>query len=147
MTTTTAPPTTTAIPTTTANDRYTLVVSVLSPEGDAIFRGRAYYRLRFEVVSANLIPEEVFIHQRIATPNGPHEEFMYIASPVDLVRIPVGTPDDEGYHRLPYADLLIESITLTDLTIETIQSSLQDLVNGIRRLDNIVERTNFTVEG
>lgn len=119
----------------------------MSPEGDAIFRGRAYYRLRFEVVSANNMPEEVFIHQRIQTPDGTHEEFMYIAGPVDLVRLPVGTPNDEGYHRLPYADMLIESIYLTDLTIETIRNNLQDLVDGLRRLDDIVERVNFTVEG
>ena len=131
---------------TTTEPPYALTVDVEQPTGTEIFRGRAYYRLKFSVTSAQSMPTEVFVHIRSTINGDIHDEFQSVAGPLDLVQIPSGSQDTNGYHRLAHIDMLIESITLAEETISVIKQNLQDLVSGLLQLDQLTLTETFTVE-
>lgn len=144
----TAPATTTSASTPT----YSLDIEVSKPtDGTEIFRGRAYYRLRLEVVNAyGGVPAEVFVHQQTISTSlteevTTHDDFISVAGPLDLVNIPVGSLDANNFHRLSHVDLMIESVTLADQVIDLIRQALVELLDGLRRLDNLEVTDSFTV--
>lgn len=149
-------PLTSVIP--NVNETYTrkgppfVEINVLEPESSPeIFRGRAYYRVRFEVVNTSEnMPREIFVHQLNPSPSPKctthtHNEFIAVAGPLDLVNIPVGAPNVNYYHRLSTADLLIESVSLVEVTVNSIRESVQQLVDGLRQLDNLKQTTNMII--
>jgi len=132
---------------------YTATIQVEEPaNGPELFRGRAYYRLRFECLSTGGgLPREIFVHQQTSVPVasnggvGVHNDFINVAGPLDLTNIPAYEPDEQGYLRLAHADLLIETVNLTRQTVNSIQTSVMELVNGLVDLDDLEAFEEFTI--
>ena len=132
---------------------YTATIQVEEPEnGPELFRGRAYYRLRFECLSTSGgLPREIFVHQQTSVPVagnggvGVHNDFINVAGPLDLTNIPADTPDAQGYLRLATADLLIETVFLTRQTVDSVKTSVLELVNGLIDLDDLEVVDEFTI--
>lgn len=132
---------------------YTATIQVEEPEnGPELFRGRAYYRLRFECLSTGGgLPREIFVHQQTSVPVagnggvGVHNDFINVAGPLDLTNIPADTPDAQGYLRLATADLLIETVNLSKQTVDSIKTSVLELVNGLIDLDDLEVVDEFTI--
>ena len=142
-----------ATTTNAATPAYSINIEVSTPSsGTEIFRGRAYYRLRFEAVSSTGgLPLEVFVHRRISHPLPDdqvriQDDLVSVAGPLDLVNISTDIPNDDGYIRLSHADLLIESVNLAGAVVDEIRNALTELLDGLRRLDIIEVTDAFTIE-
>lgn len=126
--------------------QYSATVTVQRPAGNELFRGKAYYRLRFEVISSVGVPLELFVHQQHGSNSPVRDDFIAVAGPLDLVNLQVGATSIDGYHRLAYADLAMESIQFATATTRVIKESLQRLMDGLVQLDNLVLADTFEVE-
>ena len=132
---------------------YSATIQVQEPEnGPELFRGRAYYRLRFEcTTTTGGLPPQIFVHQQTSVPVagnggvGVHNDFINVAGPLDLTNIPADTPDAQGYLRLSTADLLIETVNLSKQTVDAIKQSVLELVNGLIDLDDLETTDEFTI--
>lgn len=135
---------------------FSLTVTVETPSaGDAmtrvsIFRGRAYYRVRFTVTAAVGLAPEVFLHQRLenfANPADPVlDSFSHVCGPLDMAQWTT-TPDPQtGYFRKDTADILLHSVDHLPKLHDTIKRGLQFLITGLNNLQSLEETDSFTIE-
>jgi len=135
---------------------FSLTVSVETPaEGGAmtrvsIFRGRAYYRVRFTVTEAVGLNPEVFLHQRLenfANPADPVlDSFSHVCGPLDMVQWTTEPDPQTGYFRKDSADILLHSVDHLATLSDTIKRGLQFLVTGLNNLQRLEETDSFTIE-
>lgn len=125
---------------------YEVKIQVSTPGDPEAFFGRSYYRVHLLVTDATNLPQEIFVHQRVAGWQGSHDEFIGVAGPLDLVNIPEQVPVEGGKFRKAEVDLLIESVSLANQTVKTIQRSVQHLLRGLRQLETLTPTQIITVQ-
>jgi hypothetical protein len=101
------------------------------------------YRVRFEVVCAENMPEEIFVYREMPTNPETGERagfFSHIASPVDLEEMPANEPrtgEVPEWFRLNYVDILLRSTAEAEAFIEDVREDVCRLKRSLDRLDVI----------
>jgi hypothetical protein len=115
-----------------------ITVSMTTPEyGDTLYQS---YTLNLEVTASEDMPMEIFVFQAAVAPaltNGedPYDEFVNIASPVDLEEIPVDPPvavTDNPYYRGTKLTLKFRSLVELNTTWNYIKSDIQGLIDALK---------------
>jgi hypothetical protein len=107
------------------------------------YQALGVFRIRFEIIDAENIDQEVFLYRR--HPPDPYtgdekDEFCAIASPVDLVEYPINAPDinkDFPFLRKNFADLLFRSTSEAEAAKEEIITQLNVLLDALCRADQL----------
>jgi len=121
------------------------------PQGNDI--GNA--RLRISVVEADGITSSIFVHQRyeILESSGLVQEnrFISVAKPGDLTIYPVGAPSTEGdtlpYYRLDCVDLVFNSPSILEETMNDIVKEVTQLVRAMYRLEDLEVQADIVIDG
>jgi len=118
---------------------YSVVAEVSVPQTIEYFRQRPFYRVQVEITEVvGFLDRNLFVHDRV--PVGMSElmrdEFIGVAGPVDLLDFS-NVPDSRMRLRKDRLDMLIESHLLYEELIKSVTLGLQELVEGMRRLDQM----------
>ena len=95
------------------------------------------YRIRYDVVEAQLVVPEIFVYQRKpgSAGEGPVDEFSNVASPSDLEEYPADEPETGGqFFRLSYIDLVYRSLSLLQTSISDLEQDIQGGSRNSQRL-------------
>ena len=125
--------------TTAAPVTYSATITISSPAGRALFRGRPFYRVRVVVDDVvGFTDDLLFVHQRVAAvgEDNSRDIFIGVAGPVDLVDL-TDTPNEQLFFRKNQIDILIESHLQFDQTVELVRNGIRELINGLYRLGDM----------
>lgn len=113
--------------------------------------GLRVYRLRVTASDGDGLPNAIFLHQRvipdIATPLVTRDEFVAIASPVDLTVYPATNPtvgQDPPYFRKTSYDVLLRSTEEVEELWLTTQVAVESLYEASLRLDVLFDAETIT---
>lgn len=118
---------------------YAVIAEVSVPQAVEYFRQRPFYRVRIEVTQVSgFFDHNLFVHERVAVGMTAEfrDEFLGVAGPVDLADYS-DVPDDRMRLLKDSVDMLIESHELYEELINSVTAGLQELVEGMRRLDQM----------
>lgn len=106
------------------------------------------YRVRVDVVEANLMDPEIFVYQRFSDTTPATDEFSNVASPADLEEYPTNTPATGGqFFRLSYVDLVYRNMDLLQQSLTDLQNDVRSLVESLGILDVFGEPQTITITG
>ena len=127
----------------------------ISTAGPGIGNELTNTRLNMTVSAAEGISEHLFVNQRYNTVREDglivENRFISVVKPSDLEVLPVGAPDPspEGlpFFRSNCLDVIFDSpITMND-AITSIKEELQQLLKGVRMLEDLELIDSFTLSG
>lgn len=127
----------------------------VSTAGPGIGNELTNTRLNMTVSAATGISQHLFVHQQYNQVRDSglivENRFISVAKPGDLEVLPIGAPDPvpvgPPFFRTNCLDVIFDSpITMSD-AITSIKEELQQLLNGIRMLEDLILVDSFTLEG
>lgn len=108
------------------------------------------YRIRLDIIEAQLVAPEIFVYQRIEEPESEvsyRDVFSNVASPADIATYQVGAPaTGQQFYRLSYVDLVFRSIDLLQQSLEDLQQDVAELISTLDAMDVLVA-TCITIDG
>jgi hypothetical protein len=109
------------------------------------------FRIKIEVVEANLVTPFIFVYQRepnVDEEGNPIDNFSNIGSPNDLEEYPVEMPTAESpiFFRLDKVDMIFRSRDTADDTVKAIYNDVAQLIETLNFADVLEVTEEITFE-
>lgn len=108
-----------------------------------LFHGRSSFRVVMDVLAAENVPLEIFGHQATLidpTTEEAQDEFLFVCSAFDLSIYPANAPAEEQdppFFRKSGIDVLLPSLELATLFIDSVKEQVNHLLRQMEALDDI----------